>query len=227
MVHAVKRSLVPLVLVTALMLVLGILIAAQIRAETHQRQTAADGNEQALLLSELAEVNMRLRAEIESLKAQQTAYEADSRVVGLEELVAELNRVRVWNGTIEVSGPGVDLLIDGPLSALDLQDTLNELRNAGAEAIALNDQRVVVSSVIVIDGKGRPVLDGYPLERPYRFSAIGDPDTLETALLRSGGVLALFRRAHTNLVVQVSKRPRLTLAVYRPRAKIQFAQPAE
>ena len=135
--------------IAALALLLGIGILVQFRVQGRTLVVASDHEAQALLLSEMVEASGRLRAEIESLEAQLAVYQADGRGVGMQGLVAELNRVKVLNGLIEVSGPGVELLVDGPLSALDVQDMANELRNAGAEAISLNGHRLVATSIVV------------------------------------------------------------------------------
>jgi uncharacterized protein YlxW (UPF0749 family) len=222
-----KRSLVSLLCVTGLLAVVGILIVAQLRVQRHLRSVSYDRDEQAVLLSELVDANRRLRAEIESLTMQQNAYMGENRGAILEELVAELNRVRALNGAVEVSGPGIELLLGGLQSALDLQDVVNELRNAGAEAVALNGHRLVVNSVFVVEERGSIVVDGQAVSRPYRFEAIGDPDTLETALLRPGGQLSLFQRTYPNLVVQVTQRSSLVLGVHRPQLAFEYAEPTE
>ena len=207
-----------------LALLLGVGILTQFRAQGRIAVVASDREAQALLLSELVEANGSLRAEIESLESQLAVYEADGRGVGLQGLVAELNRVKVLNGLIEVSGPGLELLIDGPLSALDLQDLVNELRNAGAEAIALNGHRLVASSVLAVEAKGQLVVDGRPVARPYVFHAIGDPHTLESALQRPGGLLLLQRRSYPNLIVTTTQLPRLVLGVRRSPGDLQYAR---
>ena len=222
-----RRSAFSLVLMTVLMLVLGIMIVAQFRAAGRLRPLPGTGDEQAILLSALADANSRLRAEVGSLTAQEAAYEHDRGTAGLQELVAELNRVRMLNGMVEVSGPGMELLLDGPLNALDLQDVINELRNAGAEAITLNGRRLMVSSVVTVDTKGQVLLDGQPIARPYRFLTIGDPDTVETAVRRPGGLLVLFRRAYPNLVVQTAQQSKVVMGVQRTQGALRYAQPAE
>jgi uncharacterized protein YlxW (UPF0749 family) len=209
------------------MLIVGVLTVAQLRVQRRLRVANYDRDEQAVLLSGLVDANRRLRAEIDLLTAQQSAYADENRGAILEDLVAELNRVRMLNGTIEVSGPGIELLIDGPVSALDLQDVVNELRNAGAEALALNGHRLVGNSVFVIEDRGLVVVDGQPVQRPYRFEAIGDPDTLETALLRPGGLVSLFERMYSNPVVQSTQRARLVLGVHRPRLAFEYAVPVD
>jgi len=223
----VRRSVVSQVCLALLLLGIGILVVAQSRVQRRLHVVAVDRDEQAILLSELVDANLGLRAEIGSLQVQQAAYENENRGAILEELVAELNRVRVINGMVEVSGPGVELLIDGSLNALDLQDLINELRNAGAEAIALNGYRLVVKSVLTVDVHGQMAVDGQAISRPYQFQAIGDSDTIETALLRPGGVISLFRRAYPNLIVQSTQRPRLILGIYRSQVALQYARPVE
>jgi len=223
----VKRRIGSQLLLTVLTLVLGMAIVAQVRARGRTYVVAASQENQALLLSELVDANRSLRAEIEFLESQLAIYEGMSRSIGLQELVTELNRVKVLNGLVEVSGPGVELLVDGPLNVLDLQDLINELRNAGAEAIALNDHRLVVHSVWGAESGGEIVLDGYLISRPYHLQAIGDPDTLETALLRPGGLVRLFRRTYPNLTVTSAKNPRLVLGIHRPQHELHYAEPVD
>ncbi len=211
---------------TILTLGMGILIAAQLRTFSHARVGRLNEDDRAVLLSGLVEANFALRAEVESLRARQEAYLADGGSA-LEELVGELNRLKVINGSVEVSGPGVELWVDGPLSALDLQDLIHELRNAGAEAIALNGLRVAVNSVVTVDGRGQLMMDGKPLRRPFRLQAIGDPGTLETALLRPGGLLSLLRRSHPNLVVSTAQRTNMVLGVRLAQLEFQYARPVK
>ena len=222
-----KRSIVIQTFLFLLMFVVGLVTVAQLRTQGRTRATALNRDDRATLLSELVHSNRDLRNEIASLEKQLAAYEKDNRRTVLEELVAELNRVKVVNGMIEVSGPGVELLIDGPLSALDVQDLVNELRNAGAEAIALNDQRLVAHSVLSVDSRDRLMVDGQYLSSPYHLQAIGNPSTIETALLRPGGATALLQRAYPNLAVQSTQQSRLVLGVHRPQMEFQYAQPAE
>lgn len=212
---------------TVLTLVLGVMIVAQFRAGGRVRAAASTRDEQVLLLSEVADANLGLRTEIEALRAQEEASAGSEGVVGLEQLVAELNRIKVFNGMVEVSGPGVELVLDGPLNALDLQDAINELRNAGAEAASLNGHRLVVNSTVIVNDKGAIVLDGQVIRRPYRFLAVGDPETLRTAVLRSGGLVELLRRSYPSLGVDTVEHSRVVLGVHRPALGFQFAQPVE
>ena len=76
-------------------------------------------------------------------------------------------------------GPGVTIFIDAPLSSIDVQDALNNLQAGGAEAVAINDRRVITGTVVK-QGDNAVLLDGAPTRGPWRFIAIGDKDRLRT-----------------------------------------------
>jgi uncharacterized protein YlxW (UPF0749 family) len=139
----------------------------------------------------------------------------------------ELERLGVLNGAVEVAGPGAQVMLDGPVTVLDLYDLLNELRNAGAEAITLNDQRIVASSVIAPTTDGSIAVDGTVTRHPYTFAAIGDPTTLESALLRPGGLLAVFSNSREGLRVGVQRRERLIAPAHAPIGDFQYGAPTK
>lgn len=110
---------------------------------------------------------------------------------------AQINRLLVSTGNQAVTGPGMLVsLDDGPppdggdtqsdrsvnaVAAADLQWVTNAMWGAGAEAIAINGQRLTVRSAI--RSAGPAILVNFrPLTRPYTIYAIGDPDQLTTNL---------------------------------------------
>ncbi len=206
------RSWLPTLLLTAGCLLLGLLLVVQLRTESSARQKAL-GTEWEFLLIDLIDGNSRLRQEIESVEQQL----ADLDQVGgggvMESLVGEVNYLRIANGLIEVSGPGVELILTGPISVLDLHDLINELRNAGAESLALNGRRLVAWSAIGTDGQ-HVTVDGQPIEAPYRLQAIGQSESLKTALLRTGGMVDLIGQAKREVSIEVLEAEKLTLPRY-------------
>lgn len=213
------RSWVPTLLLTVSCLFLGLLLAVQLRTESNARQKA-QGTEWEFLLIDLIDGNDRLRKEIETVEAQLADLgQVDGGGV-MESLVAEVNYLRIANGLIEVSGPGVELVLLGPISVLDLHDLINELKNAGAEAVALNGHRLVAWSAIGTDGQ-RVTVDGQPIEAPYRLQAIGQPESLKKALLRKGGMVELIGQASREVSIEILEAERLTLPRYD--ATFQFA----
>lgn len=213
-------------LLAAACMVLGLLLVIQLRSQRDIRE-AQSSEEWAFVVGELIDSNARLRDEIGAMQTQLDELqdlEGGSAVV--ESLVDEVNQLRIANGLVEVSGPGVELEIEGPVSVLDLHDLINELRNAGAEALALSGQRIVASSAISTDGE-HVTVDGFPVRAPYRLEAIGDAHTLEIAVTRPGGLVELLRQAPRGISVTVMPREKVTLGVYRQPMRFVYAEPVE
>jgi uncharacterized protein YlxW (UPF0749 family) len=210
----------------AISLVLGFLLVAQLRTQDDINRTAST-DDWDYVIAELVVSNARLRNEIEVLEEQVAALRGSEGAAAiLLSLVDDANQLRVANGLVEVSGPGVEVTVAGPVSVLDLQDLINELRNAGAEALALNDQRLIGWSAIASDGE-LVTVDGQPVPAPYTLSAIGNSETLRAALLRPGGLASLLHEANPAIVVTVKERDGLTLPVYRQRVEFFYAEPVD
>ncbi len=216
-------------LLTILCFILGLLLVAQFRTQqmTDDSILLTSSADQLVIISSLVENNARLREEMEVLEEQLSEYQQATRRTVLESLVEELNKVRVINGLAEVSGAGVEASLDGPIGVLDLQDLINELRNAGAEALAINGERLILYSVITSTEDGVITINGTQLSRPYVLQAIGQSETMEAALLRSGGLMAALERNYEGLAVSVIKRERMVLPVYKGTIEFVYASPVE
>jgi len=215
--------------ITLVALMLGVLVIAQFATQQHmsQKRASASGVDGALLISSLVEGNARLRQEVNNLDAQMDSYRSATNQSKLQAMQDELDRLKAFNGVVEVYGPGVQVTLDGPVAVLDLQDLLNELRNAGAEALALNGQRLIAPSILEPMADGSIIIDGVAVRRPYVFAAIGDPATLETALLRPGGLLTIFSYSRQGLMVSVQQRDRLTMPIHTTQSAFQYAVPVK
>lgn len=137
-------------------------------------------NAQQQLIRDLRAQSLDLEAELESLA--ETTDETDMRV---EEL-------KLPTGFSVVRGPGVRITVaDAPdaeearlVRADDLAVLLDGLWNAGAEAIAIDDQRV--TTVTSLRNSGLSIgVNQVALRAPYTVRAIGDPRTLPAGLLES------------------------------------------
>ncbi len=162
---------------------------------------AGSVEEQATLVSSLYDANSALRQEVVRLSAQLEQSRSSMSQSDLASMVDELNQLRAATGSSEVSGPGVQLSIVAPLRAEDVMDLANEARNAGAEALAINDQRVVVSTSFTNSNDG-VIVNGVEIRSPYVFSVIGQPDTLQKALDRKGGLLAIISTSHPSAIAR-------------------------
>jgi len=179
-------------------IILGILIMAQLQMQQKinlGREIIRDRN---IALSELLE-----RAE-EGREQQEEEIQSLRRVIAIYERMAtdneiltpgvsgDLDNLRILTGRADVVGPGIiaELEYSGTrnntVSSSDLQDIVNILRYAGAEAISINDQRIIYSTPISEAGSNM-LINKIPVsgldEIHYEIKAIGDPERLEDMLL--------------------------------------------
>ena len=178
--------------ITAVMFVLGLLVVVQLRIQTGSSPLQGLSTQDlTTLVSSLNSQNDRLRSEIGTLQNQLDELRANraTGATSVEQIASDLARIRAWTGLDPVSGRGITISVGGKIEAGAVEDLLNELHNAGAEAIAIEDIRVVARTT-VSGPPGSLDVDGYILGDPFRIRAIGKPETLVGSLTRAGGIIA-------------------------------------
>jgi uncharacterized protein YlxW (UPF0749 family) len=197
------------VVVGLLCLLLGFAVAAQVRS-THGDSTFATARQDELVgvLDNLTQRSLRLRSDIRELEQTKTELERDSRGdTAVEEARRRATTYGLLAGTVPATGPGIELTISDPgrkVRAAVLLDTLQELRDAGAEVVQINNIRVGVETYFLDAAGGGVTVDRQPLRPPYRFLVIGDPRTLAAALDIPGGVMETLR--NTGATGRVTQR---------------------
>jgi uncharacterized protein YlxW (UPF0749 family) len=178
--------------VTAVLFVLGFLVVVQLRSQSLQvGLNTLSVQELTELVANLTTRNNQLRQEITALEQQRASVASavqrgDTSAVQIR---ADLNRILGWSGAVPVTGAGIRVDVSGPIPGDALEQLLNELRNAGAEAIAIGRIRVV-PGVVPSGPTGSVVIDGVPLPNPVELLAVGQPQTLAGSLTRAGGPIA-------------------------------------
>lgn len=169
------------ILVGVLAMLLAFVGTVQLRSQAEVQRTLEGQDPAALafLIDDLHRANDELAAEAAVLSGQRAALQSGGGDDAGAAISAEAGRLRIVQGILPVHGPGLLLVVDAPLTALDLQDAVNSLRGGGAEAVALNDHRVVTGSAIT-DDAGSVVIDGVSTRGPWTVAAIGDPIRLQT-----------------------------------------------
>ena len=197
---------------TAVCLAFGVLLMVQFRTQGKIAKTllAESSADQAQIVSNLYDANVALRQEVSALEEQLRQQRDEHGAARASEMASDLQKFRVINGTAPARGPGVELTIGADIRAEDLQDLINELRNAGAEALAVNGERVTVRTAVATD-RGAIALNGQRLAAPYVFSAVGAPDTLERALTRKGGLISYLQNTYPEGRIEVVKQATLSL----------------
>jgi uncharacterized protein YlxW (UPF0749 family) len=205
-----RRNQVTIALVA---FVLGLLVIVQLRTQASGAAFAGlTSQDLTVLVANLNDRNDQLRGEITSLERELATLQdnTDRGEVSVDELRADLLRVRLYAGIDPATGPGVVLAIRGPIDGPGVEDLVNELRNAGAEAMAIGDVRVV-PGVVVIGPAGLAQVDGVALDDPFELTAIGAPDKLTGSLTRSGGIIAQLAATQPDVVVEVTPLDRLAV----------------
>lgn len=175
----------------AVALLIGLLGVGQLRSQARPAQISSlSAQELSTLIETLTLRNRELRTGLTDIREQLREY----RVAGPQGQSAidvsreDLRRITAFGGLAAVEGQGLVVTVDGLLDAIALNDLINELRNAGAEAIAVDGVRITARSVAV--QRVTLQIDGVNIGRRFVLRAIGSPDGLMAAIQRPGGIIS-------------------------------------
>lgn len=139
-----------------------------------------------------------LKTEVEHEKGNLSKYENDSFLENIININSQIENLKFINGFTDVRGPGIMMRVSDStieddsidimqkiVHDVDITVLLNDLKNAGAEAIDVNGQRIINISEVVCAG---PVLqiNGEAVPAPFLIKVIGDMDNLYDAVTEEG-----------------------------------------
>lgn len=209
---------------------LGFLLVAQVRATESLGERLASEREEDLarILADLSAQSDRLQGEITDLRLLLFEFQssAESEELALRSLRKRLDDLQILAGTVAAEAEGVVLEISDPAGQVTqdvLVDVIQELRDAGAEAIAVNDVRLVASSAFTTRNE-RLLVDGYPLDQPYRIAALGSSETLSKGLTIPGGAIDTLH-ALPQIEATIDPRAQLTVPARSEPVPFVFAEP--
>ena len=239
--------------VTFLSVILGALLALSLKTQDRIRREQLPNMRISQLASAYAELRdssvdqTKKIADLQSRlsKYQQAAAEENGNA---KLLSADLQKANLLAGTVAVSGQGVIVTLRDSSKAppkpadmsqesyielvrsylihdQDIQAIINELRAAGAEAIAVNDQRVVATTAVRCIGPSVLVNNVTTNGSPVRIQAIGDRETMSTALTMKGGVAEQYNVLDPAMI-SLEKKSNVTLPAFAGAMPLRFAQPA-
>ena len=134
-----------------------------------------------------------------------------------------------WLAPPRPKGRGIRMRIADPKAAVDagvLLDAVEEMRDAGAEVIEVNNTiRVVASTWFGSDPRGL-VIDGKPVSRPITLEVIGEPHSLEEAARFRGGIVSEITGPKIGGQVQIDQEDRVVIESLHASRENQYARPA-
>ncbi len=197
--------------IAAVTFILGLLVVIQLRTQTSDAAFAGlSSQDLTVLVANLNDRNDQLRTEIGTLERELAVLDRNTERgdASLDEQRADLRRVRLYAGMDAAVGPGITVVVYGPIDGSGMEDLINELRNAGAEAMSLEGTRLV-PGVVAVGPPGAVTVDGRQLADPSTLTVIGAPDKLTGSLTRSGGIIAQLAATRPEVSVDVTPVDRL------------------
>lgn len=212
-------------LAAAITVVIGFALVTQVQAANDVALEDLRETDLVALLDDVTERADTLESEIRLLEADKRALEEGSGAEAGEAARARLASHQILAGTVAVEGSGITMTVDAPgggFTPTMMVDLMQELRNAGAEAIQIGPVRVVADTWIGIED-GTLVVGGEDVNVPFRIIAIGDPHTLSGAMAIPGGFTDSVRGIGGN--VQVVEGDLLVIDALHPAEEPQYARP--
>lgn len=221
--------------ITLVAFILGLMMAFQFRT-AGRVDSGVPYDRAQLLTTELKQLEREyadLLAEANDLEAKLTQAEK-GRPEASQAVLDELIKVRQLAGMTKLQGPGVEVNLEPIQREDELGDNLfnvrdedllrvvNELRASGAEALAINGQRIISNSEIRLAGSFIDI-NLTRISPPYSVLAIGPADQLESGLLIKGGLVDTMR--DWGISVTVIKHASLVIPAYNHPIHLEYAKP--
>jgi uncharacterized protein YlxW (UPF0749 family) len=234
------------IVITVLALLIGLIISIQIRttegsdiggliplakAQGLERELKQVREDKDAIMQEYLELEERLK-QIEEKNLSEDAL--------LQAATLDLEKYKMSSGVVDVKGPGIIITVDDPIPTQDnpgdgystimlrydlLLSLVNKLKDAGAEAISINGQRIIAITEISLAGDNVNI-NTVPTAPPYTIKAIGNPQTLESTLTIRYGIVETMRNTY-GLQVSLAKQEELEIPRYNGVIKFRYAVSAD
>ena len=161
------------------------------------------------------EANAQYEQKSQTLQEYKEKAESDTETSAL--VNQELERVNLLLGKTDVEGEGITITMpdtttdsEGNVLSItndDLNKIVNELKLAGAEAISINDERIInMSDIFMTNDNTLMLVNGQRIIAPYVIKAIGDQTYLESTLVGKGGSIDELKKQGYDITVEKSNK---------------------
>ena len=229
--------------ISVVCVILGILLALQFKSvrENNQVDGLNTTRVQTMqnLLDEAREQNDRLLEQVKEMRKEVQSFReaaAGSGEQSDQALLDEIAYLQLAAGMTDVVGPGIEVVLEDSTAAntsgdeadylihdSDILSVVNELRDAGAEALSLNGNRILATSEIRCSGSV-VTINGRRTSAPFVIDAIGDTDTMFNALMMRNGVVDVLKQ--WSIQVSATEVDELLVPAYDGTIEYRYAQTA-
>ena len=228
------RKLLPIkqgqVAIALVCVVLGIMLAVQFRT--------TQGIRSSIPFQRIEDLSQRLSQTEKERDVLLKQVNELRQATGTEVASQEFELIKIGAGVVALQGPGVIVTIDDSKRSSkpgenpnlylihddDILKVINELWAAGAEAISINEQRLIASSEIRCAGPTLSV-NNTRYSPPYDIRVIGEPQTLENSLKMRGGVVETLQ--FWGIQVNIKKQDSVNIPAYKGSFHFEYAKPVK
>ncbi len=183
------------------------------------------------LLDGLTTETDQLSAEVAELERTLDALRsgADAQEVAAAEEQRRADTLAILAGTVAATGPGIQITISAPPGALTadvLLEVIQELRDAGAEVIEINDSIRLVAQSWVAETPEGLVIDDEPVSLPIVIDAIGDPHALAEGARFRGGLVSQVESSRIGGSVAIEQSDEIEITSLADPPTPSYAEPA-
>ncbi|MCL5774113.1 MAG: DUF881 domain-containing protein [Firmicutes bacterium] len=229
------------ILITSLLL--GVIIAVQFRTQSNMNfPFSRQRQEVGQIVQQLEQERNKLQAEVEESRKRLDGFEKKASLVStaIKSMKKDMETAKMSAGLLPVEGQGLTItLVDSNkrprqsedpwffiVHDVDLQLIVNELWASGAEAISINEQRLITSSSIRCAGP-TILVNSVRLAPPYLVKVIGPAPTMEAALKMPGGLMDTLAPSILNGVqIKIKRAEKISLPAYSGSMIFKYANSA-
>lgn len=213
-------------------LILTSIMFAQFKTVKQTDITAIETMRETELRTELADWKTKYE-EIEAKlnETENKISEYQSEISNSEEssnvLEKELKETENYLGYTKLKGEGIIVKLEDndfkTIERWDLLQLVNELKLAGAEAISINNERVVSTTEIATVGTQFILINGNRIPAPFTVKAIGNKKYLESAIIIKGGYIDEMKV--NEKTVSYTVEDEIEIPAYSGKIKFEYAEP--
>ncbi len=183
------------------------------------------------ILDGLGQNTRRLESEIADLEERKNSLSssADKAQTAREQAEAQVRTLGILAGTLPAQGPGVRITLNDPqgkMTSSNLLDAIEELRDAGAEAVQINGAVRVVASTDFVDDAPGISIDGQKVNSPYVIEAIGESHNLSEAANFPGGLVSEVTGPQVGGTAEVIELENVAITALHAPEEHRYARPA-